>query len=93
MKDKSKSVYDGDNVGKSNVKKEHMKRSKQCNKRLKSTRSMLSKKKKLAMKKKKLYDMKSHMKKPDHPRTVSGRAVNVNQHCTMKIVVFFSLEN
>ncbi len=26
MKDKSKSVYDGNNVGKSNVKKEHMKR-------------------------------------------------------------------
>ena len=28
MKDKSKSVYDGNNVGKSNVKKEHMKQSK-----------------------------------------------------------------
>ena len=52
MKDKSKSVYDGDNVGKSNVKKEHMKQSKQCNKRLKGTRSMMSRKKKLVMKKK-----------------------------------------
>ena len=37
--------------------------------------------------------MKSGMKKPDHRRTVSGRAVNVNQRCTMKIVVFLSLEN
>ena len=52
MKDKSKSVYDGDNVGKSNVKKEHTKRSKRCNKRLNGTRSMMSKKKKLVTKKK-----------------------------------------
>ena len=52
MKDKSKSVYDGNNVGKSNVKKEHTKRSKRCNKRLNGTRSMMSKKKKLVTKKK-----------------------------------------
>jgi hypothetical protein len=37
MPDKSKSVYDGDNVGKSDVKKEHLKQSKHCDKRLKGT--------------------------------------------------------
>ena len=37
--------------------------------------------------------MKFRMKKPDHPRPVSSRALNVNQRCTMKVVVFLSLEN
>ncbi len=37
--------------------------------------------------------MKFRTKKPDHRRTVSGRAVNANQRCIMKVVVFLSLEN
>ena len=37
--------------------------------------------------------MKFCTKKSDHGRTVSSRALNVNQRCTMKIVVFLSLEN
>ena len=45
IKDKSKSVYDGNNVGKSDVKTERMKRTKRCDKRVKGTRSMMSKKK------------------------------------------------
>ena len=92
MKDKSKSVYDGNNVGKSNVKKEHMKQSKQCDKQVKGIWSMISKKKKLVMTKN-LCDMKFRMKKSDHRRTVSSRALNVNQRCTMKIFVFLSLED
>ena len=45
MKDQSKSVNDGDNVGKSDVKTERLKRTKRCDKRVKGTRAMLSKKK------------------------------------------------
>ena len=92
-KDKSKSVYDGDNVGKSDVKTEHLKQTKRCDKQVKGTRAMLSKKK-IHQIKKKVSDDKNHPhKQPHHQRTVSGRAVNVNQHFTMKIIVFQSLDN
>jgi hypothetical protein len=54
IKDYLKSVYNGDNVGKSDVKAEHMKCTKRCDKRMKGTRAMMSKKKKHQMKKKNL---------------------------------------
>ena len=45
MKDHLKTVYQDDNVSKSNLKTEHMKRSKCSNKSLKGTTSMLPTKK------------------------------------------------
>jgi len=45
IKDHLKSVYDGDNVGKSDVKTEHMKCTKRCDKQLKGSRAMMLKKK------------------------------------------------
>ena len=86
-KDKSKSVYDGDNVGKSDVKTERL------DKRVKGTWAMLSKKK-IHQIKKKVSDDKNHPhKKPHHRRTVSGRAVDVSQHCKMAIIFFQSNDN
>ncbi len=93
MKDQSKSVFDGDNIGKSDVKKEHLKQAKQSNKLLNTTRKMLPKKKQLQIKKKKLMDHKLTMKKTIYRRTVSGRALDVNQSCPMKIIVFLSSNN
>ena len=91
--DKSKSVYDGDNVGKSDVKTERLKRTKRCDKRVKGTRAMLSKKK-IHQIKKKVRDDKNHLhKNPHHRRTVSGRAVDVSQRCKMAIIVFQSNDN
>ncbi len=85
-KDKSKSVYDGDNVGKSDVKTEHLKRTKRCDKRVKGTRDMLSKKKIHQIKKKVRDDKNNPHKNPHHRRTVSGRAVDVSQCCKMAII-------
>jgi hypothetical protein len=54
---------------------------------------MLSKKKTHQMKKK-IRDDKNHPhKNPDHRRTVSGRAVDVSQHCKMSILVVQSNDN
>jgi hypothetical protein len=44
VNDQSKSVYDGDNVGKSHVKPEFMKRNKRSKKEVKLTQPMMAKK-------------------------------------------------
>jgi len=91
--DKSKSVYHGDNVGKSDVKTERMKRTKRCDQRLKGTRAMLSKKKTHDIMKRKSDDNNHPLQKPDHRRTVTGRAVDVSQRCKMTMIVFQSNDN
>jgi hypothetical protein len=92
-KDKSRSVFDGDNVGKSDVKTERLKRTKRCDKRVKGTRGMLSKKK-IHQIKNNLRDDKNDLRiNPHHRRTVSGRAVDQSQRCKMTIAVFQSNDN
>ena len=95
VKDQSKSVYDGDNVGKSHVKPEFMKRNKRSKKEVKLTRRMMSKKQqaKLQQCKKAPVDKKHQLKKPDVRRTVSGRAIDKNHCCKMKICVFQTYDN
>ena len=95
VKDKSKSVYVGDNVGKSHVKPEFLKRNKQSKKDLKLTRAMMSKKQhaKLQQSKKAPVNQKHQLKKPDVRRTVSGRAIDEDHSCKMKISVFQTHDN
>jgi hypothetical protein len=93
--DKSNSVYDGDNVGKSHVKPEFLKRNKRSKNDIKLTRAMMSKKQlaKLQQSKKAPVDKKHLLKKPDVRRTVSGRAIDKDHSCQMKICVFQTHDN
>ncbi len=88
-------MYVGDNVGKSHVKPEFLKRNKRSKKDLKLMRAMMSKKQhaKLQQSKKAPVNQKHQLKKPDVRRTVSGRAIDEDHSCKMKISVFQTHDN
>jgi hypothetical protein len=54
---------------------------------------MLSKKKTHDIMKRKSDDNNHPLQKPDHRRTVTGRAVDVSQRCKMTMIVFQSNDN
>jgi hypothetical protein len=94
MKDKSASVYAGDDIGKSSVKKEHMKRTKSSGHSFKGTHGMVSKSKKRdIIKSNKASSHKHWVERADHRRRSSARAPTDAQICPMKIRLFHSHDN